>query len=182
MMDSLSKEELDVGKILVLYRGHKLKVSEIKKITRAQKVKKIKWTNYEDIDSLIWINIYEGIVHINTDYSEYLDMYYVEGDEAVTTALRLKTDNVLASLDWNYQLIKDLHNARLTIDSIQKAKHYLSIAKESHDELCEILKQQKLSNSLMKKTKSLEAINKDYGDAELKLEMEKIENAMKNRW
>lgn len=181
-MDSLSNEELNVGKILVLSCGHKLKVSEIKKTIRAKKVKKIKWTNYEDVDSFIWINVYEGIIYTKPEHSEYMDMYYVEGEEAVTTALRLKSDNVLASLDWDHHLIKGLHNARLTVASIEKAKHFLSIAKESHDELSEIIKQQKLSSSLMKKTKSLESIVKDYGDAELKLEIDKIENAMKNRW
>ena len=182
MTNSFSNEELDVGKILVLSNGHKLKATEIKKLTRAKKIKKIKWTDYEDIDSFIWINVYEGVVYTKPECSELMDMYYVEGEEAVTTVLRLKSDNVISSLDWDHNLIKDLHNARLTVDSIEKAKHFLSVAKESHDEICEILKHQKLPNSLIRKTKSFETIIKDYGDAELKSEMDKIENAMKNRW
>ncbi len=182
MIKKLGDEELNVGKILVLKIGHKLKVLEIKKLIKASKIKRVKWTGADDIDSFVWHSVLQGLVSCKNRSAPDLDIFYVEGDNPTTSFLRLKIDDVIASLEWNFVMIKELHNACLTMESLYITQHLLEELMDSHNKSSSILNQQNLPNSLEKRTKYLDKFIQGYADSEIDMALNKVENAMKDRW
>ena len=182
LSDVYNDEMLNVGKILAIQKGHKLSILEIKKVINAKKVKKLKWNDGFDIDSFLLSKINEGSHALDdSDFISY-DVYYVTGDDAISSFLRMKISSKCFTFNWNAKSIKILHNALHTKAAIDTAKNQMSRAKIFHDCLIESLNSQKLNNLVKKKTKSLEKILDGYGDEELLIAMGKIEAEMKNVW
>jgi hypothetical protein len=182
MTNKLSDKELNVGKILVLKMGHKLKVLEIKKLIKASKVKRVKWTGVEDIDSFVWHNVLQGLVSCKDRSVPDLDIFYVEGDNSTTSFLRLKIDDVIASLEWDFVMIKELHNTCLTLESMYLTQHFMEAVIDSHKKSSSMLNQQNLPNSLEKRTKYLDKFIQGYAKSEIDMALDKVRNAMKDRW
>ena len=184
MNDIYSDEVLNVGKILAIQTGHKFKISEIKKSIRAKKVKKLKWNNmlYDDIDSYVIKKIYEGMFNLDRTTSCDFDVYYVTGDDAVSTFLRLKTSLICLTLNWDADSIKRLHNACYTKNLIVNTQIQIGIAKKYHDDLLVTLDAQKFKHKLKSKSKSINKISSSYAEDELRVTMEIIKDKLKSVW
>lgn len=182
LSDVYNDEMFNVGKILAIQEGHGLSVLEIKKTIKAKKVKKLKWNDGIDVDSFLISKVNEGSHALDdSDFIDY-DVYYVTGDDVVSTFLRMKISSKCFTLDWKDKSVKILHNALHTKARIDMAKSQMSMAKTYHDNLIESLNSQKLNNIVKKKTKSLEKILDGYGDEELSIAMDKIKDEMRNVW
>ena len=179
--NSYLNEELNIGKLLVLRGTHKLKISDIKSYTKAKKIKELKITDLDDIDRFLWEVMYSGLCLLKDENTIYIRMYYVEG-EAASEMLRLRYDDVLASVNWNAKIIKKLHNACATTNAIKRAKYSLDAFKDFHENASRILEKQKNPNSLKRKSKAIEKITNNYGDKELKTALTIIESALKSTW
>ena len=182
MNDIFSDDQLNVGKILVLEKNHKLTTSKIKKLTRATTIKKLKSSKTFDIDSLIISNVNNGLLALDDTSSYDYDVYYVTGNSSVSSALRLITDSVRGTIEWDAKKVKRLHNACFTKIKIDNAKVQLTNAKRYHEELVEALNNQKLSKTVASKTKSLSKITDGYADAVLKITVNNIRILMKSVW
>jgi hypothetical protein len=136
----------------------------------------------EDIESFIWHNVLQGLVYCKDRSAPDLDIFFVEGDNPTTSFLRLKIDDVVASLEWDSATIKELHNSCLTMESLYFTQHLLEGVMDSHKKSSSILNQQNLSNSLEKRTKYLDKFIQGYADSEIDMALNKVENAMKDRW
>ncbi len=183
MDDTFTDKQLNVGKVLVLGSGHNLKLAEIKRLTRATKVRKLKWTgNYDDIDTFVLSTVMKALDAMKGNDFIGADVYMVEGATAVTTMLTLKVDKFCTSVDFDATRIKKLHNACLTKMSIDRAKRQMNEAISSHNDLSVMLTKQKIKNAVTNKTKALDKLINGYADAELNEAMEKINDIMGNSW
>jgi hypothetical protein len=183
MNDVFTDEQLNVGKVLVLACGHKLKLAEIKRLTKATKVRKLKWSgNYDDVDTFVLSAMYKTISALGIDDLIGGDVYRVDGEDAVTTMLVLKTGSACKSVNLDAKNIKKLHNACLTKEGIDKARREMIRAIESHNDLSVMLTKQKMKNSVTKKTNALDKLIQGYADAELNATLGKIKEVMKNTW
>lgn len=183
MNDLFTDEQLNIGKVLVLAGGHKLKLAEIKRLTRATKVRKLKWSgNFDDVDTFVLSTMYKTISALGIEDLMGGDVYRVYGDNAVTTMLALKTGGACKSVNLNTKDIKKLHNACLTKQGIDKAKREMIKAIESHNDLSVILTKQMTKNSVTKKTNALDKLVRGYADAELDVTVGKIKEVMEKTW
>ena len=183
MNDVFTDEQLNIGKVLVLAAGHKLKLAEIKRLTRATKVRKLQWSgNYDDIDAFVLSTMYKSISALGIHNLIGGDVFRVDGDDAVTSMLALKTDAVCKSVNFDAKSIKKLHNACLTKQSIDIAKKQMMSAIDSHNDLSVVFTKQKLKNSITKKTKALDKLIQDYANSELNATVVKIREVMENTW
>lgn len=184
VMDQLEvADKLGIGKILILNEGHGLSVGEIKKYTKSEKVKKVKWTGLDNhIDTLISSAVFRGLRTKKNIFTGNISLYYVSGHDAASSFLRMKIDKVLGSINLTSLDVKRLHNANLTKEAIESVIDNLEITKMTHDHASEMLTEQKKKNSLKKKTKAIEKLVNGYGADELKEAIETIEEIMKDRW
>jgi len=181
--DKLIQDKLGLGKILILSEGHGLSVDQIKFDARADDVKELEWSGLDsDVDTFILKSIYGAILHIDGVYSNNLSVYYVKGENALSTFVRLKTSKVLGSISLDSSSVKKLLNAHKTKSAINSAKESLIISRDSHIDASEILSKQKKSNELEKLTVLIEKIVEGYGENEIKEEMRIIEEIMKDSW
>jgi hypothetical protein len=175
-------ETLKVGKILAIQEGHKLSIVDIKKITRAKKVKKLKWHDDIDVDSFIIRTIHSGIDALDESNQWNADVYYVTGEDAVSSMLRLKTSSQCFTVDWDDASVKKLHNACYTKLCIEMAKRSIEESIQYHEILLESFKTQKIKSNIDVNTKLFEKISEGYGDSELNVTLDKINELMKNVW
>jgi hypothetical protein len=183
MNDIFSDDQLNIGKVLVIGSGHNLKLSQIKQLIRASKVRKIKWSgNYDDIDTFVQSVMYKAISALEIDEFFGADVYRVDGDDAVTTMLAMKTGGRCKAVYLDDKNVKKLHNACLTKQSIDRAKRMMANAIETHNDLSVVLTKQKIKNSVTKKTNALDKVVQGYADAELATTLEKIKDVMRNTW
>jgi hypothetical protein len=183
MNEVFTDEQLNVGKVLILAAGHKLKLSEIKRLTRATKVRKLKWSDKnDDIDTFILLTMYKTISALGNEDLVDGDVYRVNGVDAVSVMLVLRTGGTCTSVNLDATKIKKLHNACLTKQCIDKARREMLSALKSHNDLAVMLTKQKMKNSITKKTNSLEKLAKGYADDELELTIGSIKEVMANTW
>jgi hypothetical protein len=183
MDDVFTDEQLNIGKVLVLAGGHKLKLAEIKRLTRATKVRKLKWSgNYDDVDTFVLSTMYKTISALGNNDLIGGDVYRVDGDDAVTTMLALKTGGACKSVNLDSKSVKKLHNACLTKQSIDITKREMIRAIESHNDLSVMLTKQMKKNSVTKKTNALDKLVQGYADTELDLTVGRIKDVMENTW
>lgn len=176
-------EKLNVGKILILIKGHKLTRSELKKLTNATNIRKLKWTGSQtDIDNFLCEVLTRGLNALeNINQSEF-DFYYVEGEGASSTLLRFKTDKVIESINLDAKLVKSLHNNSLTKGLLERAMASISRASINHINLCDVLTKQKIQTDLIKKTNALKKVAQSYGETELENTLVNIKAALKSSW
>jgi hypothetical protein len=183
MDDVFTDEQLNIGKVLMLATRHKLKLAEIKRLTRATKVRKLKWSgNYDDVDTFVLSTMYKAIYALDNNELIGGDVYRVDGDDAVTSMLALKTSGVYKSVNLDSKNIKRLHNACLTKQSIDNTKREIFRAIGSHNDLSVVLTKQMKKNSVTKKTNALDKLLQGYADTELNLTIDKIKDIMGNTW
>jgi len=183
MNDVFTDEQLNVGKVLVLACGHKLKLEEIKRMTKATKVRKLKWTVEEDdIDTFVLATMYKTISALGRQNLIGSDVYRVSGDDAVTTMMTFKLGESCKSVNLDAMNIKKLHNACLTKQSIDRAKVHMANAIDSHNDLSVMLTKRKIKNSVTKKTNALDKLIQGYADKELNVTMGEIKEVMGRIW
>jgi len=183
MNDIFTDEQLSIGKVLVVGSGHNLKVSQIKQLIRANKVRKIKWSGiYNDVDTFVLSVMHKAISALDIDDLIGADVYRVDGDDAVTTMLVIKTGGKCKAVNLDAKNVKNLHNACLTKQDIDRAKRHMVNAIESHNELSITLTKQKIKNGVTKKTNALNKVIQGYADAELAITLEKIKGLMSSTW
>lgn len=183
MNEIFTDDQLNIGKVLVIGSGHNLKLSQIKQLIRAGKVRKIKWSgNYDDIDTFILSTMYKAISALEIGELIGADVYRVEGDDVVLTMLAMKTGGRCKSVNLDAKNVKKLHNACLTKQSIDRAKSSMANAVEIHNNLSVLLTKQKMKNGVTKKTNALDKVVQGYADAELAETLEKIKDVMSKTW
>jgi hypothetical protein len=183
MDEMYTDEQLNIGKVLVVGSGHKLKISQIKQLIRADKVRKIKWSgNVDDVDTFVLSVICRAIIALKIDDLIDADLYRVDGDGTAMTMLGIKTGGKCKTVNLDAKNIKRLHNAIFTKDRIDRAKRQMDRAIESHNDLSAILTKQKIKNGMKKKTNALDKIVQGYADDELAATLEKIKDVMSNTW
>ena len=183
MTDIFTDDQLSIGKVLVIGSGHNLKVSQIKQLIRANKVRKLKWSgNYDDVDTFVLSVMHKAISALDIDDLIGSDVYRVDGDDAVVTMLVIKTSGKCKSVNLDAKNVKNLHNACLTKQGIDRTKRQMANAIESHNELSIMLTKQKIENGISKKTNALSKVIQGYADAELATTLEKIKYVMSNTW
>jgi hypothetical protein len=183
MNEIFTDDQLNIGKVLVIGSGHNLKLSQIKELIRASKVRKIMWSgNYDDIDTFILSTMYKAISALEIGELTGADVYRVEGDDVVLTMLAMKTGGRCKSINLDAKNVKKLHNACLTKQSIDRAKSSMSNAVEIHNDLSVLLTKQKMKNGVTKKTNALDKVVQGYADAELAETLEKIKDVMSKTW
>lgn len=183
MNEIFTDDQLNIGKVLVIGSGHNLKLSQIKQLIRASKVRKIKWSgNYDDIDTFILSTMYKAISALEIGELIGADVYRVEGDDVVLTMLAMKTGGRCKSVNLDAKNVKKLHNACLTKQSIDRAKSSMANAVEIHNDLSVLLTKQKMKNGVTKKTNALDKVVQGYADTELAETLGKIKDVMSNTW
>ena len=176
-------EKLNFGKVLILGDGHKLKLSELKKLTNAKKIRKVKWTAIEtEIDTFLCIALTRAFNALGTMERTVFDFYYVDGDNASSSLLRLKTDKVIESINLNAKIVKSLHNNCHTKSLIEKAMASISRAFKNHIDLCDALNTQKIQTDLIKKTNALKKVAQSYGETEFENTLVNIKAVLKSSW
>lgn len=183
MNDVFTDEQLNIGKVLVIGSGHKLKPAQIKKLIRAKTVRKLKWSGvHDDVDTFILSTMYKAVSALENHDLIGADVYRVEGDDAVTTMLTLKTGGKCKAVSLDAKSVKKLHNACLTKQEVDRAKRQMSNAIEIHNDLSVILTKQKMTAGIAKKTKAFDKLVTGYGDVELAATITKIKDVMTNSW
>ena len=175
-------EQLSVGKILVLEEGHKLTIAELKKNILAKKVKKIKWNSKYEYEIFILISIYSGLNIFDKSIERQFDVYYVDGDNAVSEILRLKSDAVRATLQLGANSVMLLYQCIIALSKIKDLRRYLKILEINHTELLEILNIQNLAKNMDVKTKLLSQLSEKYADAEIILMENNIKKLLQSTW
>lgn len=183
MNDVFTDDQLNIGKVLVVGSGHNLKMSQIKQLIRANKVRRIKWSgNYDDVDTFLLSVMYKAISALDIKELIGADVFRVDGNDAVTTMLAIKTGGKCISVNLDAVNIKKLHNACLTKQGIDIAKRQMAHAIQSHNDLSVMLTKQKVKNFVTKKTIALDKVMQGYADAELATTLEKINDVMSSTW
>lgn len=176
-------EQLNYGKVLVLDDGHKLTVAEIKRLTRATKVRRIKpISGFENVDSYVFKIVSMTLTTLNNNQGYRESIYHVEGDATVTSWLALKTDKIRMAVVLNVANIKRLDDAISTIHLLYAAKDAMESAVMAHEKLSEVLMKSNLPDSITAKTPALDAVALGYADAELQHGMDTIAAVLKNKW
>jgi hypothetical protein len=189
MNDFFKDEELKYGKILVLNSSHKLKLVEIKKSIHALKLKEIKRKKIESksilpssLEELIYRICILGLEVVEKGYGDDIKIYKVEGDNASTSFLRLTSKDIRSSVNWSSKDIKNLHNALYTKRLIEEIKNKISEVKESHNDAISLFERVSKKNYIKQKTNVIEKLNREYGEKDMQLRIDKINELIKNTW
>lgn len=175
-------DELNVGKILVLSRGHKFTINEIKKTTSAEKLRKFRFEPNGCANGFINVTLCRALRAIGIETNFDIDLYFVEGEGATSTLLRLKTDCVLRTLEVDSKGVKKLHNACVIKEQIDDVKHLLQKAKDAHNALSEVLTNYSKNNFIKDKENIFNLLTYGYAESELKEKQDEIEEMLKNKW
>jgi hypothetical protein len=171
-----------IGKVLVLANDHGLKVAELKRLLRAKKVKKLKFNEEINVNSLVNNVIFRALWQLNKQKFHSHDLYFVSGEDAISTMLNLRTDKVVATIELNAETTKQLHNACLMKQELEKAVRMLESADEQHKAVVTMLKKLKRNSTLGSKSKKITSVVKDYAKTEIQNELQTIKNIMKPSW
>ena len=189
MNDFFKDEELEYGKILILNSSHKLKLIEIKKSINATKLKEIKRKKKESksilpssLEELIYRICILALEVVEKGYGDDIKIYKVEGDNASTSFLRLTSKDIRSSVNWNSKDIRILVNALVTKKLIEEIKYKLSLVKESHNDAISLFERFSKKNYIKQKTNVIEKLSREYGEKDMQLTLDKINNLMKNTW
>lgn len=183
-LDNYTDEQLNIGKILLLRKGIYLASAEIKKEVKAKKVIKLNLTKQtpSEMYGLVVNLIYQALLLMGVHDSNNINICFVTGDDANTSMMRLKRNNVYASIEVDAQSLKQLRRAIIAMEQLGKTMSSMANSIRLHNQLSELLTKQKLPNSILKKTKTLTKIAQGYGDAELQKAVDTINNFMKSTW
>lgn len=182
MNDKFSDEMLDVGKILILSPGHGLTVKKLKSQLLATSVKCIKWGKGNDVEDLIFQTILNALEASDEEDCYDFSFYYVKGMNATTSFLRLKSEHVFASVEWQSKNVKELHNACMTNRALRRAIYSVNSAKNSYDDLNEMLDKQKLNNTIKNFKSMFSLISTNFAETEKLENQEKIERNLESTW
>ena len=183
MPDRFSDDELNVGKILVLEKGHGLKTKRIKELTNAKKVTQLRWNKKTSpLDYFLLMNIERAMVALGHPQVLTGNIYRVVGKHAVSTMLSLNLKTFCMTLDLATEDIKRIHNACLLKRFIDEARFAVEHAQKQHSELVDALSELSIVSNLGSKTSSLDEIVDGYADAELAATIEKIKAATAKSW
>nr|WP_181375561.1 hypothetical protein [Polaromonas sp. E3S] len=139
-INKIPNQQLDVGKVLVIKSGHKLKTADIKRLAYAAKVIKIKASSkVTDVNGLLINNIYSARMLASLIELE-LDFYYVQGSHVSTFLIDQKTPDVVAALQIDSKKFKHLHNTNQSLQAIYAAIHAVQRAEDAHKNLTHVLK------------------------------------------
>jgi hypothetical protein len=183
MKPIFTDEQLNIGKVLIIGGGHNLPVAEIKRITRATKVRKLKWTDNEnDIDDFIISTLYETLYVLNENSLEGGDIYRVSGINSITTFLALKISKPYRAINLEAKYMKILHNSWLTKQTIDTTRQCMKEAVEAHNNLELLLSKLKIKNSLTTKTKPINKLLSNYADNEMDYLTTEVKKIMADTW
>lgn len=182
MTDEFTDVELNVGKLLVLGKGHNLKIADIKSHTSATKVKKLKPNKDIEIDTFVKLRLALALDVLGDTDGYQADCYYIDGVNAMSTVLRMLKIKVLATVEFDALSLKQLHNSVLRIHSIGLAQRAIAHAYECHQNAVEILVNSNPQNTFASNMNAIESLAKDYGVADYKFEYNKIVALMINSW
>jgi len=170
-----------MDRLLVLDKNVSLKNSEIKRLTRATRVRKLKNTYSDDLDSFICSLITRALFCRKPQTFIEPQVYVVKGADVSSVMLTLKVTPI-ATLLLTADRIKKLHNACLTKQKLDEILFSIDQVKELHEEVVDFYKRRKAQTTLPAKTSQIKKIFQDYAKAEIKSEMAVINDVMKNRW
>jgi hypothetical protein len=173
----ISEDDLNsIGKVLVLLQPHNLKIATIKRLTRASKVRELKFSKAVDVDRFVYALVNSYLLAKEINFNKGFSVYAVEGAKASRTMLDMATSNVCATFVLDASNSKKLHNACRALVEIQTSKSLLSRAEVVHQELVEKLMKAKAKNKLDKETKKFESLVETYAAKEIQ-EQKKIIDA-----
>jgi hypothetical protein len=182
MEDLFSNSSLNaLDKVLVLDPTTTIKITEIKKLLRATRVRKLQNSYGDDLDSFICMLITRALYAQSRPSMPERNLYVVKGRSVSSALLALKV-NIVATLELNADRIKKLHNACLTKEALDGMLYHIKLLQQSRKPVIEILEQRKKKTDLIAKSKRLDTIFVDYGVKEVQEEMLVINDVMKNRW
>lgn len=170
-----------MDRLLVLDRNISLKNSEIKRLTCAKRVRKLKNTYSDDLDSFICNLITRALFCRKPQTFIEPQVYLVKGADVSSVLLTLKVTPI-ATLLLSADRIKKMHNACLTKQKLEGILFSINRLKESHEEAVDLYKQRKVETTLPAKTSQIKKLFQDYAKAEIKSEIAIINDGMKNRW
>jgi hypothetical protein len=182
MNNEFANDELEVGKLLVLAKGHKLKIADIKSHTNATKVKKLIPNKDIEIDTFLQSRLALALDKLGEIQGYQADCYYIEGTEAVSSIIRLLNINVLATVEFNAVSLKQLHNCILRLLSIELAQRAMAHAYECHSNANEILVNSMPQNTFASNLNVIQNLANNYGVAEHNLQYNKLVELMKVSW
>jgi len=129
-----------IGKVLVLATGHGLKVAELKRLLRATKVRKLKFRDALGVDMLVRTVIFKALWQLHRQHFNKHEIYFVSGDDAVSSMLNLRTDKIIATIELDADKTKKLHNACLMKQELEDSVQILESADEQHKKVMSFLK------------------------------------------
>lgn len=183
MAINFTDAQLNFGKVLILRFGHKLKLTEVKKLTNSKKVRLVKGGPIgDDIDSFLLFAIDSSMLALGLHNLMGADVYRIEGDQASTVMLAMKIGVSFKSVTLSAKDVKVLHNAYLTKQEIDTTRSSISNAVDKHNKLVNLLTKQKITSNLSKKSNAFAKVAKDYAEDELDKTVTKIQEIMKNSW
>jgi hypothetical protein len=171
-----------IGKVLVLASGHGLKIAELKRLIRAQKIKKIKYSDELNIESLVCVVVSNALRQVHSPHRYSHDIYFVSGDNLASTMLHLRTDKTVATIELNAMKTKKLHNACLMKKELDIATNLFDSVEQQHKKIVELQKKYKKKITLSKLSKRVSSIVKDYAKVEIQHELAAIEEVMSPCW
>ena len=182
--DVVEVDEITFGKFLVLSTGHGLTITDIKNLTKAKKIKKIILGKCDFYDEVIFLTLLDGIeaISVSGDVDFGVDLYRVDGIDAVSSFLRLRTESVVATLDWDSEKFEILTNAAAVRKSLIELRDSLNIANDLHEIAIQILLEKNISNNLNQNKKIIENLAETCGATELSDAVATITEIMKDSW
>lgn len=185
MTIDVSDAELEFGNILVMKESSKLKVADIKRLTRATKVKRIKPNGVDDAAvNTLYRNIQFACTELKMygDWFSFVKLYQMEG-EIASTMLSLQTSDFLAATCMTATNYKSLHNAVTIRMRVNPLKAMLTHLISENQKLLDLLAHKKDHKShLAKAGKTLRKIDADYCSALSTECKEMMANVMKTVW
>jgi hypothetical protein len=171
-----------IGKVLVLASGHGLKIAELKRLIRAKTIKKMKYSDDLNIESLVCVVVSNALKQLHSPHRYSHDIYFVSGDNLASTMLHLRTDKTVATIELNSVNTKKLHNACLMKQELEYATNLFDSAEQQHKKIVELQKKHKRNTTLGKLSKRVGSLVKDYAKLEIQHELAAIEEVMSPSW
>ena len=176
-------KKLAIEKYLILRPNHGYSIQEIKSLINATSVKKLDLSLSDDTEeNFIDSTICCGIRAFHNTYTGDLDYYKVEGKEAASIFLKLKSEYFLSAISLSAKNLIQIRNACTIKDQIEFVKSDIEFAKSTHDTIFNELNKNKKYKKLRKNDKEFEKLVNGYGTKEIKNAMTTIEKLMKNSW
>lgn len=184
MTAEMSDSEIEFGNILVLKKDSNLKLSDVKRLTRARTVRLLKETKDMTTVDLLYRNITYACNYLKMCGDNYcfVKIYQLDGDIA-STLLSIQTPDFLAAICLSTQQFKSLHNAVVTKINVDNLKIRLKQLIIANAEFLDLLGRQKNHKShFMNVGKKFEKIDGTYCTTLATESVETMTRIMKTTW